>query len=147
MNSRDFPTRPFVGASIAIFRNGQVLLAKRGATAGFGLYSLPGGLVELGESAEEAARREAREEVGVDAEIIGLAGNMDVIEKTQEGIRQHYVVLAFAAEWRSGEPRPSSEALDTLWADVDHLGALRMTKGLPEILRKARALVQTGATR
>ena len=65
--SRAYPTRPFLAASIAVFRDGQVLLAERAAPPAARLFSLPGGLVEPGESLQEAALRELEEETGVEA--------------------------------------------------------------------------------
>ena len=142
VTARLFPVRPLVSASVAIFRDGLVLLARRRGGSGAGLFSLPGGLIELGEGTEAAALREAVEETGVQAEILGLAGHVDVVEASDSRICQHYVVLAFAARWLWGVPRPSLEASECLWANMDALGPLPLTKGLPDILRKAQMIVQ-----
>ena len=141
MTNRIFPQSPLAGASLALFRDNCVLLARRGGQSGFGLWSLPGGLIELGETAEAAALREMQEEVGVRGTIVGLAGHLDIIERTVDGIRQHYVVLAFAGRWTKGEPRTSPEATECLWADIHRIAGLNMTKGLPDILRKSARLL------
>ena len=102
MTNRLFPTCPRAGASLALFRDNRVLLARRGAQAGHGLWSLPGGLIELGETAEAAALREMQEELGVTGTITGLAGHLDIIEFSDKNIRQHYIVLTFAGRWCVG---------------------------------------------
>ena len=141
MTNRIYPTCPRAGVSLALFRDNRVLLARRGAQSGFGLCSLPGGLIELGETAEAAALREICEEVGVTGRIVGLAGHTDIIEHESKAVRQHYIVLTFAGHWLSGEPRTSPEATEYLWADINHLSGLQMTKGLPVMLRRCADLV------
>ena len=145
MTNRIFPQYPRVGASLALFRDNRVLLARRGAQEGRGLWSLPGGLIELGETAEAAALREMQEEVGLTGKIIGLAGHIDVIEYSEKVVRQHYIVLAFAGLWVAGEAHTSAEATECLWADIHHLTGLSMTKGLPDILRRCTALIGQAA--
>jgi len=140
VTGRLYPVRPFAGASIAVFRGSRVLLARRAKGAGAGLLSLPGGVIELGESAEAAALRELREEVAVEANIMGLAGHINVIEYDQSRVRHHYIVLTFAGRWISGEGETSDEASEVLWTDISELGGLNLSKGLPPILRKAYAL-------
>jgi len=141
VTDRTFPQYPRVGASLALFRDNRVLLARRGAKSGRGLWSLPGGMVELGESAEAAALREMQEEAGLTGKIIGLAGHIDVIEYSEKTVRQHYIVLTFAGLWLAGEAQTSAEATECLWADINHLSGLTMTRGLPDMLRKCAALV------
>lgn len=142
MSDRSFPSRPFVGASVAVFRDGRVLLARRSGGAGAGLVSLPGGIIELGETAEAAALRELKEEVNVEAEIVGLAGHVNVIEMRDGRAAHHFVVLAFAARWLNGNGETSAEASEVVWADMAALGGLQLTKGLPALLRKAEKLVR-----
>lgn len=104
------------------------------------MLSLPGGVIELGESAEAAALRELREEVAVEADILGLAGHINVIEYDQSKVQHHYIVLTFAGRWISGEGETSDEASEVLWTDIAELGGLNLSKGLPPILRRAYAL-------
>ncbi len=131
-----------MGASIAVFRGESVLLARRTRGAGAGLLSLPGGLVELGESAEAAALRELTEEVAVSARIAGLAGHTDVIDWNENKVRHHYVVLTFAARWTNGEGQTGPEASEILWRHISDLGGLNLTNGLPDMVRKAYGLVR-----
>jgi 8-oxo-dGTP diphosphatase len=81
MSSRLYPERPILAASVAVFRDGRVLLAARTAPPYDQVFSLPGGLVEPGESLEQAALRELTEETGVTAGIVGFAGHVEIIER------------------------------------------------------------------
>jgi 8-oxo-dGTP diphosphatase len=143
--SRLYPDRPFLAASIAVMREGRVLLAARAHPPGANVLSLPGGVVELGESLAEAALRELHEEVGVEARIVGLIGPVEVVEKDSAGtVMRHFVVLAHLAHFVSGEPRTGPEALSLRWVAESELAALESevatTPGLLPILRRAFAL-------
>jgi 8-oxo-dGTP diphosphatase len=136
--SRLYPERPFLAASIAVFRNGKVLLGARTQLPAAHVFSLPGGVVETGETLEEAALRELFEETGVTAKIIGFAGHTQVIEHDEEQkVRRHFVVATFAAHWIAGEGTPSAEAPQVLWADPHALGDLPVTPNLQNILSAA----------
>src|SRR5215211_4753444 len=137
---RLFPTRPFLSASVAVLRGDRVLLAVRGRGAMAGRYSLPGGLVEPGETLAEAALRELREEVGVEAEMIGFLDHAEVIERDEDArVRHHFVICAHAARWVAGEPQVGDEALDVRWVTADELTGLPTTPGLAGVLQKAFA--------
>ncbi len=140
--SRLYPSRPFLAASAAVFRDGKVLLASRTKPPADKVFSLPGGIVELGETLHEAALRELMEEVGVEAEIVGLAGHVDIIEREADGrIVRHFVVNAFACRWLSGEPRTGPEAGEVLWMDPDRVDDLPTSPHLARLVRQAAALL------
>jgi 8-oxo-dGTP diphosphatase len=141
MSERAYPTRPFLAASVAVFREGQVLVAARARPPMARLYSLPGGLVEPGETLAEAALRELKEEVGVEAELIGFVDHVEIIERDGAGaVSGHFVVCAHAARWRSGEARTGPEAIEVRWIGEDAVADLRTTPGLAGVLHKAFAL-------
>ena len=143
-SDRLFPTRPFLASSAAVLREGRVLVAARGRGPMAGRYSLPGGLVEPGETLAEAALRELREEVGVEAEVIGFLDHAEVIERDASSrVVHHYVICAHAARWVAGEPRTSDEALDLRWVREDELAELPTTPGLAGVLQKAFAIEQS----
>src|SRR5579863_2839802 len=101
---RIYPTRPFLAVSAAIFRDGRVLIVRRAQSPANGLYTLPGGVVELGETLIEAVMREVREETSLKIEPHGLAGYRQLIARDASGrIERHFVILPFAARWLSGE--------------------------------------------
>ena len=147
MSDRLYPQRPLIGASIAVFREGKVLLAARVNTEHAPVYSLPGGLVESGETLEEAALRELKEEVAVSARILGFAGHVEVIDRDADGkVLRHFVVNSFAAEWVEGEPVTGPEAPFIQWVDPHAIGGIAVTKGLGVILKRAAALVASPAS-
>lgn len=132
------PIRPVLAASIAVFREGRVLLARRAAAPGAGLWSLPGGRVEPGETVAEAALRELGEEVGVKARIEGVAGVRDIILRDEAGmLTGHFVVVAHAGLWLEGEPQTGEEASAVGWFDPACICALPVTEGLEQMVAAA----------
>src|ERR1700753_1176053 len=103
-SARIYPTRPYLAVSAAIFRDGRVLIVRRARPPAHGLYTLPGGGVELGETLEEAVIREVREETALEVHPVALAGYRQAIARDGEGkVERHFVILPFAARWISGE--------------------------------------------
>ncbi|MGU3386720.1 NUDIX hydrolase [Methylobacterium sp. D53M] len=146
-DSRLFPARPFVGASIAVIRGERVLLAARANEPMRGVWTLPGGLVEAGESLAEAALRELSEEVGLPAEVVGVLSPTEIIVRDEAGrARHHYVVHPHAALWCGGEPVAGPEALGTRWATLAEVATLPTTPGLVDTLREAFARVAARGT-
>ena len=140
---RLYPPRPILAASLAVFRDGKVLIASRTAPPAQALFSLPGGVVEIGETLQEAALREVMEEVGVAAEIVGFVDHAEVIQRDPDGrIKRHFVITCFAGRWISGEGHTSAEAGAVLWVDPDAMGGIATTKGLQATLRKAKAVIE-----
>ncbi|HEX2136392.1 MAG TPA: NUDIX hydrolase [Microvirga sp.] len=140
MTDRLYPSRPFLAASVACFRDGRVLLAARGRPPHDGVFSLPGGLVEPGETLAEAALRELREEVGVEATLVGFLTPVEVIERDPDGrVRLHIVIAAHAARWVSGEPQTGSEAREVRWVTQAEIDSLPTTPGLAAVLARAFA--------
>ncbi|WP_349236591.1 NUDIX domain-containing protein [Bosea sp. FBZP-16] len=134
--------RPVLAASIAVFRDGKVLLATRTKPPADQLWSLPGGKVEAGESLDEAALRELEEEVGINARIIGFNRHVEIVGRDPKGaVTHHFVIASFVGEWLSGEPRPGPEAGAVMWADPLKLGGLPTTRELGDVLRRAAAIV------
>lgn len=126
--------RPILGASLACFRDGRVLIARRGRGAKAGLWSLPGGRIEFGETAADAATREFLEETSARAETIGFAGYAEMIDE-QDG--HHFVVLAFAGRLLAGEPATGPEASEIAWVAPDDIGGFETTEGLARIVALA----------
>jgi ADP-ribose pyrophosphatase YjhB (NUDIX family) len=133
---------PVLGASIALFEGGKVLLAQRGRGWRAGAWSLPGGRVEPGETLAETALREAREEIGVTAELYGFVDFLESIERDEAGaLRHHFIVCVFAGRIIAGTPALSEECAGLAWVDPGDPGPRDMTFGLPGMLARAAALV------
>ena len=145
-SARHYPDRPFLASSVAVFRKGKVLLAARGRPPMDALWSLPGGLVEPGETLADAALRELHEEVGVEARLIGLLAPVEIIERDTQGrVRLHFVIVPHAARWVSGEPRTGPEAREIRWVTEAESANLATTPGLPAILAQAFAMERAAA--
>ncbi|WP_371418410.1 NUDIX hydrolase [Methylocapsa sp. S129] len=127
---------------MAVFRDGKALVARRARAPLLGLYSLPGGVVEIGETLHEAALRELDEEVGVTAEIVAFNDHVESIVRDDQGVRAHYVIASFVARWTGGEARTSEEADSVLWIDPLAAGDLPTTPGLEAILARAASLIK-----
>jgi ADP-ribose pyrophosphatase YjhB (NUDIX family) len=140
---RHYPAQPAVAVSIAVFRRGEVLLASRTAPPYADLFTLPGGLVETGETLEAAALRELREETGVLARIVGFNQPVQHIGRDFSGrVERHYVILSFAALWLDGEGRPGAEAGEIVWRAPKNLSGLLLTPGLAHIIAGAQRIVE-----
>ncbi|HYB74598.1 MAG TPA: NUDIX hydrolase [Candidatus Sulfotelmatobacter sp.] len=137
MSDREYPGRPILAVGTIVVRNGCVLVARRGRAPSRGKWSVPGGAVDVGESLEDAARREIREECGIEVE---LTDTLEVIQRITrddaQRIRFHYVIVDFVARWLSGEPMPSEEASEVRWVRPEDLDGLDMTAGTADVIRR-----------
>ncbi len=135
---RKYPQRPYLAVSAAIVRDGKVLLVRRARNPALGIYTLPGGGVETGETLMQAVTREVREETSLTVEPVALAGHREVIVRdAQDRIERHFVIMCYAARWRSGEVVLNDELDDARWLVPAELTGLRTTEGLAEIVASA----------
>jgi 8-oxo-dGTP diphosphatase len=139
-DKRSYPDRPYLAVSAAIFRDGNVLVVRRARAPGLGLYTLPGGAVEIGESLRAAVMREVLEETALTIEPVALAGEREVIVRGADGrVERHFVILAFAARWIAGEPVVNEELAEARWVQPAQIKQLATTDGLSEIVAAACA--------
>lgn len=138
---RLYPSRPFVAASAAVLRGDRVLLAARARPPLESIFSLPGGLVEPGETLAEAALRELLEETGIEADLLAPLPPIEFIERDPDGrVRHHFVICPHAVRWRAGEGRAGPEALAFRWARESEVDGIPTTPGLVPVLRAAFAI-------
>jgi ADP-ribose pyrophosphatase YjhB (NUDIX family) len=134
---------PRCAASAAIFRDGEVLLIERGKGALKGLWSLPGGHIEPGETAYSAALRELREETGVEAEIAGLLDLHEVILRRPDGgLVAHYVIAVHFGRWRSGEPVAGGDAAGARFVALGDVDRYPLTDGAAALIGRASAALR-----
>jgi ADP-ribose pyrophosphatase YjhB (NUDIX family) len=144
--SREYPDYPRVGVGAIVLHEGRVLLVKRGRAPGFGLWSVPGGLVDLGETSVDAARREVEEECGLKVRIAGLVGVLDRVTRDAEGrVRYHWVLVDYLAIPESDDAiTAGSDAAEVRWVTIEEVERLQITEGLVDMIRRAVALSRGG---
>jgi len=135
---RRYPARPYLAVSAAIFRAERVLIVRRATPPLQGVYTLPGGGVELGETLAEAIIREVHEETGLSIEPLALAGYREVILRDDAGeVERHFVILPFAARYLGGDIALNAELADAQWLLPAELSGLKTTDGLADIVMAA----------
>ncbi|PYO17509.1 MAG: hypothetical protein DMD88_20375 [Candidatus Rokuibacteriota bacterium] len=139
--SREYPEHPRVGVGAVVLHESRVLLVRRGQAPSAGKWSLPGGLVNLGETTREAVAREVAEECGLAIRVGGVAGIVERVVRDEAGrIRYHYVLVDYLAFPESTRLVPGSDAADAQWIEIDRVAELDTTEGLLDMVRRAQAL-------
>lgn len=147
-SSREYPERPVVGVGGVIVDRGRAVLIRRGTEPLLGQWSIPGGTIEIGETIEEAVRRELREETGLDVRVLELIELFDRIYLENGGSpsqekrkpRYHYVIADYLCELVGGEPRAGSDVTDLAFAREEELPQFHLTEKATSILKKAFAM-------
>jgi len=139
-SDRAYPAHPIVGVSVLVFNDGKILVVRRGRDPRKGRWSLPGGVVELGETVRDAARREIREECHIEIEIERVLDVLDRIFKDPDGrVQYHYVLVVVLARYKSGELRADSDIEATEWADVHDLARYDLPDEQQQLIAHVRA--------
>lgn len=125
---------PIPAVGVVCLRGDDVLLIRRGAPPRAGEWSLPGGRIEFGERAADAALRELREETGCEGEIVAL---IEVVDGLMED--RHYLLIDYAVRWTVGEPRAGDDAQDARFFAPSELAALGMWSETLRVIEAARA--------
>jgi 8-oxo-dGTP diphosphatase len=134
---RDYPDRPLVGVGAVIIDAGRVVVVKRASEPLKGRWSIPGGMLELGEKLREATAREAREETGLEVDVRQVLDVFDAIYTDPQGLTQyHYVLIDFLCRRVGGELRAGSDAGEVKWTGKDELEELAMTENTVKVIRK-----------
>jgi ADP-ribose pyrophosphatase len=124
----DYLAHPRVAVGAVVFKDGCVLLVRRGQPPGEDLWAIPGGNVEIGETLQEAAEREIMEETGVQIRASKPIYTFDVIDRDAAGkIRFHYVIVDLAADYVQGEPSPGDDAVEARWVSAEEIRNLKVS--------------------
>lgn len=139
---REYPLRPIIGIGAIIVCDGRILMVKRGSEPGKGKWSVPGGIVELGETVRETVVREVKEECGLDVETDGLIDVVDNIIRDENGkIRYHFVILDFFVKVKGGTLK-LDEVLDARWVPLEEAEKYDLTKTFRAFLQRNRDLLK-----
>jgi len=134
---REFPEQPLVGVGAIIIEGERVLLVKRAHPPIQGQWSIPGGVLEVGELVRDAAVREAREETGLIVEPGELLGVYDRVLRHADGrVQYHYVLIDFLCRPVGGELRASSDAAEVRWFTREELPPLKLAEDTQDVIRK-----------
>jgi 8-oxo-dGTP diphosphatase len=133
---REYPEIPISGVGVIIYNEGRVLIIKRAFDPSRNKWSIPGGVVELGEKVRDAARREVREELGLEVEIKDVVEVLDNIVYDGDKIRYHFVLIDFWAEIQGGTLFLSHECLDAAWVSKDDMDLYDLTQGARTAMEK-----------
>ena len=135
--NREFPDRPLVGVGSIIIERDRVVLVKRAHPPIQGHWSIPGGVLEVGEMIREAAIREAREETGLMVETGELLGVFDrILRDPEHRVQYHYVLIDFLCRRIGGELLAASDAVEVRWFTREELPGLSLAEDTLEVIRK-----------
>ena len=136
MLKREYPEAPLIGVGAIIIENGRVLLVKRGHPPLAGEWSIPGGVLEVGELLREAAIREAKEETGLTVEPGEILGVFDRLIRTGDRVQYHYVLIDFLCRRVGGELKPGSDADEVGWFTAEEIAGLNLAPDTAEVIQK-----------
>lgn len=135
--NRRYPDRPLLGVGAIIVDGAQILLCRRGKPPYVGYWSIPGGLIELGEPVIDAVHREVREETGLEVKIVRLAEVYERIAPDETGRTEyHFVLLDYLCHVESGTLKAGDDAADVRWFAVTDLASLEMTPGSLAVIER-----------
>ena len=138
-SQHEFPKRPVPAVGAIVFRDGAVLLVKRGAEPNRSRWSLPGGSLEIGETVEAGAVRETREETGVDVQPLRVLDVRNFIERKDGEVRWHYVLIDVLCEYLRGDPFPATDAENARLIPLRELGEYDIVPAALEVFQMTSA--------
>ena len=139
--SREYPDYPRVGVGAVVLDGDRVLLVRRGHAPAAGKWSLPGGLVHVGETTREAVVREVAEECGLAVRAVDIAGVVERVTRDESGrVRYHYPLVDYLAVPESTAIEAGSDAAEARWVPIARVAEYDTTDGLLDMIRRAQAL-------
>ncbi len=139
--SRRYPQRPIVGVGAVVLAGELVLLIKRGVEPSKGLWSIPGGAVDIGESLEDACAREVAEETGITVTVGPLVEVVQRVLRDDRGrVEYHYILADYLCRAEAAEPVAADDAAEALWVALDQIDAMGLTPDTAAVIRKAAAM-------
>jgi 8-oxo-dGTP diphosphatase len=141
--AREYPAHPVVGVGAVVVRDGRALIIKRAHEPRKGEWSLPGGLLELGESLQDAARREIKEETSLDVEVGPVIETFDRVHRDDQGrIRYHFVIVDFVCWPNRGEAMPGSDADGVAWVSPHEIDAYQVNAHAKAVILRGLEVIK-----
>lgn len=136
--SRQHPTKPVAAVGVVVTHQEKVLLVRRSQAPRKGIWTLPGGAIELGETAKEAIHREIQEECNISVQIEKVLDVVDIIERDASGqVQYHYAIIEFWATYQSGELRAASDAAEARWVTAAELDQYALSKDALRLIQSS----------
>ena len=143
---RHYPDQPLVGVGAVVFKGDEVLLVRRGQEPARGSWSLPGGLVELGETLAAAIKRELAEETGLTVTLLGISAVAERIFPDPDGaIAYHYVLVDYLCDYLGGELSPGSDITAARFVPLSDLPDFDLPQFTADVIRQAREQRRQGS--
>lgn len=134
---REYPKQPIVGVGGVVIRGNRVLLIRRGREPLKGAWTIPGGMLELGESLKNGVKREILEETGLKVTPLEALAVFDRIQKNGERIQYHYVIVDYLCRPVGGRLKSGSDVLDARWVPREELQRYRITPKATSVIAEA----------
>ncbi|HYA62313.1 MAG TPA: NUDIX hydrolase [Candidatus Sulfotelmatobacter sp.] len=134
---REYPDRPIVGVGGVVVHRQRALLIRRGCEPLKGAWSIPGGMLELGEELAEGVRRELKEETGLDVEPLEIVAAFDRITREGKRIKYHYVIVDYVCRLRGGKLKPSSDVTDARWVRREEMPQYHLSEMATKVILKS----------
>jgi 8-oxo-dGTP diphosphatase len=138
---REYPKNPLVGVGGVVIDRGRALLIRRGSEPLKGEWSIPGGMLELGEELTAGVQRELKEETGLDVEPRECILVFDRIMREGERVKYHYVIVDFLCRRKAGRLRPASDVIDARWVRREDLPQYHLTDRATRVILEAFAMM------
>ncbi|TAM83631.1 MAG: NUDIX domain-containing protein [Acidobacteria bacterium] len=134
---REYPSHPIVGVGGVVIRGSCVLLIQRGTEPLKGEWSIPGGMLELGESLADGVRREVLEETGLRVRPLESIAVVDRVQKNGSRVRYHYVIIDYVCRSSGGQLKPGSDVLDARWVERKDISRYKITPKATAVIADA----------
>jgi 8-oxo-dGTP diphosphatase len=144
---REYPKVPLVGVGGVVIHRGRVLLIRRGSEPLKGEWSIPGGMLELGEDLQAGVRRELQEETGLDVEPIECILVFDRIQREGKRVKYHYVIVDYLCRRKRGRVHPASDVVDARWVRREDLPRYHLTDLATGLIMRAFEMIEKSRAR
>lgn len=144
--SREYPDHPIVGVGGVVVQDGRALIVKRAHEPRKGEWSLPGGMVELGETLVDALRREIKEETGLDVEVGDVVEVFDRVHRHDGRIQYHFVIVDYLCRPTGGMLRAADDAEDVAWVSSDEIDRYGVNEFAARVIRRGLEMARTDGT-